>query len=509
MTMLTAVPEKEQVGEMADASAPLIVTFPLIGKSWAPRSLRGVTGWACRWTDLTILSSVLFGTAVLGRSMLTQRKVSEFFEVRVSLRNMVVAMICVLLWRAILRAVGLYNLQRIRSLSGYILRCITAVSCCSLVVLLLMVVLKPQAHIIAFTTTYWAICLSTMLVARTMLLYFDRSIRPHLRARRNLLIVGTGSRAVDVYNEMKANRDLDYTLVGYVDSEPQAGHVGSDQIVGSIDQLEHILMHQVIDEVVIALPMKSQYQTIGEAIATCEKLGIQSQYFTHHFGTSVTKKRWSTGSKTGRMVLETVHRDSRRHLKRFIDIGGSFFGLIMLSPVLVVTAIAVKVTSRGPIIFKQQRFGLNKRTFPMLKFRSMVVDAEARQAKLEHLNETSGPAFKIANDPRITPIGKFIRKMSIDELPQLFNVLLGDMSLVGPRPLPTRDVSRFSEAWLMRRFSVRPGLTCLWQVTGRSNTDFDRWIELDLEYIDNWSLALDTEILVKTIPAVLKGRGAS
>jgi lipopolysaccharide/colanic/teichoic acid biosynthesis glycosyltransferase len=145
----------------------------------------------------------------------------------------------------------------------------------------------------------------------------------------------------------------------------------------------------------------------------------------------------------------------------------------------------------------------------MLKFRSMVVNAEALQAQLEHLNETKGPAFKIKKDPRITPIGSFIRKMSIDELPQLVNVLKGDMSLVGPRPLPTRDVKRFSEPWLLRRFSMTPGLTCLWQVSGRSNTDFDNWIDLDLQYIDNWSLTMDFVILLKTIPAVLKGRGAS
>jgi lipopolysaccharide/colanic/teichoic acid biosynthesis glycosyltransferase len=139
----------------------------------------------------------------------------------------------------------------------------------------------------------------------------------------------------------------------------------------------------------------------------------------------------------------------------------------------------------------------------------MVVDAEKKQAQVEHLNETDGPAFKVKNDPRVTRVGAFMRKLSIDELPQLFNVLMGSMSLVGPRPLPVRDVSRFSEAWLMRRFSVPPGLTCLWQITGRSDTTFDRWVELDLQYIDNWSLGLDARILFLTVPAVLKGRGAS
>jgi lipopolysaccharide/colanic/teichoic acid biosynthesis glycosyltransferase len=161
------------------------------------------------------------------------------------------------------------------------------------------------------------------------------------------------------------------------------------------------------------------------------------------------------------------------------------------------------------VIFKQTRYGLNKNPFSMYKFRSMVVDAESQQSQLEHLNETSGPVFKIKRDPRITRLGALLRKTSIDELPQLFNVLLGHMSLVGPRPLPTRDVSRFSDLSLMRRFSVKPGVTGLWQVSGRSNLDFDGWIALDLRYIDTWTLMLDLRILAMTIPAVLKGRGAS
>jgi exopolysaccharide biosynthesis polyprenyl glycosylphosphotransferase len=348
-----------------------------------------------------------------------------------------------------------------------------------------------------------------MLVARVLLLSFDHSIRQRFRAKRKLLIVGTGIRAVAVYEEMKGNRDLNYTLLGYVDSDPQTGYVAADEVIGSLDQLESILMHNVVDEVVIALPIRSQYDAIAEIVATCEKLGVQSQYFTHHFGTRITKGRRTTGSHGGRMILEAVHLDDRLHTKRVCDLVGAFLGLLLLAPLILVTAIAIKLTSRGPIIYRQQRFGLNKRIFSMLKFRSMVVEAEVLQAKLEHLNEISGPAFKIANDPRVTSIGRFLRKMSIDELPQLVNVLLGDMSLVGPRPLPTRDVSRFSEAWLMRRFSVKPGLTCLWQVMGRSDIDFGRWIELDLEYLDRWSLTLDVGILLKTIPAVLKGRGAS
>jgi lipopolysaccharide/colanic/teichoic acid biosynthesis glycosyltransferase len=182
--------------------------------------------------------------------------------------------------------------------------------------------------------------------------------------------------------------------------------------------------------------------------------------------------------------------------------------LVILSPLALITAIAIKIDSPGPVRFVQERVGLNKRKFRLYKFRTMVDSADQKQGDLEDLNEVSGPVFKINNDPRITSVGKIVRKTSIDELPQLFNVLKGDMSIVGPRPLPVRDYNGFDQDWHRRRFSVRPGITCLWQVKGRSNTSFVRWMELDMEYIDTWSLRLDLKILLRTVPAVLRGSGA-
>jgi lipopolysaccharide/colanic/teichoic acid biosynthesis glycosyltransferase len=182
---------------------------------------------------------------------------------------------------------------------------------------------------------------------------------------------------------------------------------------------------------------------------------------------------------------------------------------VILAPLMGVIALAIKSTSPGPVCFDQDRVGLNKRRFRLYKFRTMVVDAEQRLAELENRNEVSGPVFKMIRDPRLTPLGAFLRRTSLDELPQLLNVLRGDMSLVGPRPLPVRDYRGFTQDWHRRRFSVRPGITCLWQVCGRSAIPFDRWMELDMEYIDQWSLMLDMKILLKTIPAVLKRSGAS
>jgi exopolysaccharide biosynthesis polyprenyl glycosylphosphotransferase len=206
--------------------------------------------------------------------------------------------------------------------------------------------------------------------------------------------------------------------------------------------------------------------------------------------------------------MKVVHDDSRLLVKRAIDIAGAIVGLVVFGPAMLIIAAAIRLTSPGPALFTQERYGLRKRRFRMYKFRTMVQDAEQLQANLESQNESRGPAFKIKNDPRITPIGSFLRKTSLDEFPQFLNVLRGEMSLVGPRPLPLRDVSRFDDASLMRRFSVKPGLTCLWQINGRSDTDFERWIELDLQYIDTWSLSLDLEILAKTFPSVLRGQGA-
>jgi lipopolysaccharide/colanic/teichoic acid biosynthesis glycosyltransferase len=190
-----------------------------------------------------------------------------------------------------------------------------------------------------------------------------------------------------------------------------------------------------------------------------------------------------------------------------IDVAISAVAIVCLIPVFALIALVIKLDSRGPVLFRQERVGFNRRRFNALKFRTMVADADRQQAALESLNEAQGPVFKIRNDPRITRVGRWLRRLSLDELPQLFNVLRGDMSLVGPRPLPLRDVSRIDVNAHKRRFSVRPGITCTWQVNGREPR-FEEWIKADMEYIDNWSLGLDLRIILKTIPAVLSGKGA-
>jgi exopolysaccharide biosynthesis polyprenyl glycosylphosphotransferase len=195
-------------------------------------------------------------------------------------------------------------------------------------------------------------------------------------------------------------------------------------------------------------------------------------------------------------------------VKRILDIVGSAVSLLLLTPLFIAVAVLIKLDSPGPVFYTQVRVGLNKRRFTLLKFRTMTDGAEHAQALLEHLNEADGPVFKMKDDPRITRIGKYLRGYSIDELPQLFNVLRGDMSLVGPRPLPVRDIERINTESHKRRLSIKPGITCVWQANGRSNIGFDEWVRMDLEYIDHWSLWLDLKILLQTIPAVFKRAGA-
>jgi exopolysaccharide biosynthesis polyprenyl glycosylphosphotransferase len=329
---------------------------------------------------------------------------------------------------------------------------------------------------------------------------------------KKLLIVGGGPRARWFANEVRERTDLGYRIIGYVDDETNFNGNGIQGVprLGDIQDLPSIIANDVIDEVFVALPIKSQYAQIETAINLLEEQGIMVHLFSDHFPLRLARSHPSEFEGTPLLSLHSAPPVTwRTEMKRMIDIVAAASLLLLVSPLLGFVALAIKLDSEGPVFFIQGRVGFNKRRFRMIKFRTMCVDAEARLQEIEHLNEKSGPIFKISNDPRTTRVGKWLRKMSIDELPQLINVLLGDMSIVGPRPLSVRDAVRMELAWQKRRFSVKPGLTCLWQVSGRSNLSFEQWMQLDLEYIDRWSLGLDGLILLRTIPAILLARGAS
>jgi len=254
----------------------------------------------------------------------------------------------------------------------------------------------------------------------------------------------------------------------------------------------------------------SHMHRLQEAIAACEIEGVEAWLLADFVRTSIAKPTFDVFGARPMLVFRTTPEISwALVVKDFVDRVGALVGLLLLSPIILIAAVGIKITSPGPIIFRQQRGGKNGRPFMMYKLRSMHTDAAMRQAELAAFNQMSGPVFKVDKDPRVTPWGRFLRRTSIDEFPQLLNVLKGEMSLVGPRPLPLYEVEKFETTSQRRRLSMKPGLTCLWQIKGRNKiTKFEDWVKLDLEYIDNWSLWLDAKILLQTVPVVLWGFGA-
>jgi exopolysaccharide biosynthesis polyprenyl glycosylphosphotransferase len=280
-------------------------------------------------------------------------------------------------------------------------------------------------------------------------------------------------------------------------------------VLGKVDRLEEVLCQVPVDIVYIAGNVQKHGQEMQAAIKLCERFGVPFALPAHPFRMDRARAQDSHAVADGYLHFVThAPRPYQMAIKRLFDIIASSAALMALSPLLLGVALAIKLTSRGPIFFKQKRVGLHGKPFNMLKFRSMVTNAEELKAKLEALNEQSGPVFKIKNDPRITGIGRFIRKYSIDELPQLLNVLRGEMSVVGPRPPLPNEVAKYA-AWQRRRLSVRPGLTCIWQVSGRNQISFEEWMYLDMQYIDNWTLWTDLSLILKTVPVVVTGSGAS
>lgn len=315
--------------------------------------------------------------------------------------------------------------------------------------------------------------------------------------RRRVILVGSNTDTQRLRQEIaKASDELEVVAEFDLNDTP-------------IDKLVSFLHEHSVNGVILSA-QHTLFGKIEKAIQACELEGVEAWLVADFFKTQISQT--SLDEFYGRPVL-VFHSNRetpwRRLIKQTLDLFGATILMLFFSPVLIGAAIAIKLTSPGPIFFRQERSGVNGKPFTMYKFRSMVSDAEQRKQELAALNEMSGPVFKVSNDPRVTKIGQWLRKFSIDEFPQLLNVLRGEMSLVGPRPLPVDEVARFDDLAHRRRLSVKPGLTCLWQVRGRSNLcDFREWVRLDLEYIDNWSLWLDFKILCMTVPVVMLGRGA-
>ena len=335
-------------------------------------------------------------------------------------------------------------------------------------------------------------------------------VRRRERPIEQVLIVGIGPLGRHTGLELVERGDENKRLFGYLRYEAERPHSRLPApLFGTAGDLEELLKKHVIDDVFLAGQRDAHHDEMQAAIRVLERLGVPFALPAGGFRFGRARPVHERALSDGYIHYLTARSKRLEHaLKRAIDIAVSAAALSLCSPLLVAVALAIKLTSRGTVLFPQERVGLHGRRFRMLKFRSMVVDAEKLQERLSNRNEQSGPVFKIARDPRVTSVGRFIRKYSIDELPQLLNVLRGDMSLVGPRPPLPSEVARY-DAWQRRRLSVRPGLTCVWQVSGRNQIGFEDWMYLDMQYIDHWSLAQDVQLLVKTVPVVLSGRGAS
>ncbi|MGA8672620.1 MAG: sugar transferase [Terracidiphilus sp.] len=437
----------------------------------------------------------------------------EFLSMRTRIGNLLIILLALVICICVFQICGLYRSRRLsrhRTETVDILKAMTINTACFVVISSLFSI---RMITIQFLGIFWVLSTLALIVTRAVLRMIAAHVRSQGRDLRYMLILGTNSRAIEFARVISQSPETGYRLLGFVDDEWQgiaAFKKAKFELVSDCGGLAEFLRRNVVDEVAIYLPLGSFYKHSSQVAALCKHHGITMRFNSDIFG--LNSIRWRAEEFEGDQYITTYTESSEvwsQVAKRALDIAVSTFVVVLFSPILMTAAIAIKLTSPGPILFMQERMGLNKRRFNIFKFRTMVPDAERLIQGLEKQNEMSGPVFKIRNDPRITPIGKFLRRTSIDELPQLLNVLKGDMSLVGPRPLPVRDYEGFNEDWQRRRFSVKPGITCLWQVNGRSTISFDQWMMLDLQYMDEWSLWLDVKILAKTVPAVIKGQGAA
>jgi exopolysaccharide biosynthesis polyprenyl glycosylphosphotransferase len=383
----------------------------------------------------------------------------------------------------------------------------------ALTLLLLVAVVVPM-WLLRFVSPRYAMAteISRFLAALPMPILTLRLLAAGFRLWRTrpidqLLIIGTGPLGRLTQREIDGRTGR--VVVAHLRFNDEAEETRLQApVIGTVDALETVLKERVVSEVYVATSDDCRRADVQAVIRSCEKFGVP-------FALPACRFRLARATPVGKGVADGyVHYLSVQpkrlqwELKRLLDVIASATALLLLAPLLVGVAIAVKLTSKGPVLFRQERVGLHGRAFHMLKFRSMVADAERLKALLAAENERSGPVFKIARDPRVTRVGRFLRKYSVDELPQLLNVLRGDMSIVGPRPAIPSEVVRY-EAWQRRRLSVRPGLTCVWQVSGRDQISFEAWMLLDMRYIDHWSLWGDVRLILQTVPVVLTGRGAS
>jgi exopolysaccharide biosynthesis polyprenyl glycosylphosphotransferase len=442
-------------------------------------------------------------------------RLAGFMAMRIKLGNCLVFALLLLVWHNVFIFCGLYVSKRLT-------RQFTQVAevCKATTVAAAFLFLSARAFQLGivgpgFVLVFWLSSTFLMVAGRIVARWLLIALRSRGRNTRYILIVGTNERAIEFVRQISPHPQLGYHVVGFVDDNwagtqafESTGHTRCCTFAGLAD----FLRYNVIDEAAMYLPLRSYYEHASELVSLCEQHGIVIRFDSQVFKLrNFPSRAQDVDLEDSSQVLAAggSAEPFPAMIKRMLDCLFSAVLLVLLAPLLLTIGVLVRLTSPGPVFFRQTRVGLNKRQFSIFKFRTMVANAEQLQDELLNLNEMTGPVFKITKDPRVTPLGRVLRKTSIDELPQLFNVLKGDMSLVGPRAMSLRDYQLFDQDWQRRRFSVKPGITCLWQIHGRNAVPFEKWMELDMQYIDKWSLWLDFKILARTVPAVLRGTGAA
>ena len=437
----------------------------------------------------------------------------------------VVLFLGVFIWCTALHVNGMYHSMRLRSLAEIIWTVIKSTFFASITLSAMIFVLKYK-FVSRFIFAGFIFGGSFLLaLEKTALFFIARYVRKQGYNYRRLLVVGTGRRAMHFIERVRSHPEWGLKIFGIIDDEERNEQETADEdiigkpghfsamvkqlsiVIGKLGDLSAIVKRLSIDEVIFLVP-RSRLAHIEPAIYDCETLGVKATIALDLFELKIAKARQSELDGIPFITFDTTSLKERPlFIKRVIDLVGSTLGIVILSPILLVISILIKATSKGPVFYLSKRIGLNGRKFVMFKFRTMYKGAHRKQKELSGKNLMQGPVFKVKDDPRVTPVGRFLRKLSLDELPQLFNVFFGHMSIVGPRPPVQKEVLKY-ESWQRRRLSMRPGITCLWQAGGRNKIDFDEWMRLDLHYLDNWSLWMDFKILLKTIPVVLSGKGA-
>ena len=428
-------------------------------------------------------------------------------EQSLSLREILLLACYLLYWHVALASSGLYGSYRLATATRELRDVAVAGALAAAPLAPLAAMLGYPRVGTAFVAFFWALAVASLALGRRVLRGIGTLVRRAGRNLREVVIVGEGTSALDAARDLAGRAGLGYRIAAVINVSAD-GDTPETRARAALRHLEAVLDRQPIDEIFLAFPLDRAQPIMAKMIWLCEEQGVLVRVLAD---LRVAAGTWAAADTLlGRPVVTIGNGPADMVLlavKRGIDLAGACIGLVVLAPALAAIAAAIKLDSPGAVIFAQDRIGLNRRRFSAYKFRTMVADAERLQAQLETRNEAQGPVFKIHDDPRVTRLGRWLRATSLDELPQLINVLKGEMSLVGPRPLPVRDVERIDVRWHKRRFSVKPGITCLWQIRSRA-PQFDEWIRSDMEYIDNWSLALDLKILAKTLPAVLSRQNA-